>query len=98
MSMMMMERAGMAMPGMTTGMGTMGGTAGTMMPNMMMVPRCTMKMEKSKTGMTITCTCDDAVACGMLQNLCSMLSGSMVGCCMMMNVMMVCCCNLTMGM
>src|SRR3954453_23674449 len=98
MSMMVMERAGMAMPGMTTGMGTMGSPTAGMMPNMMMVPRCTMKMEKSKTGMTITCTCDDAMAANMVKNLCSMLTGSMVSCCMMMNGMMVCNCNMTMGM
>jgi len=98
MSMMMMERAGLGMPGMATGMGTMGAPSATMMPNMMMVPHCTFKMEKTKTGMTISCVCDDAMAAGMLQNLCSMLQGSMVGCCMMMNGMMVCTCNLTMGM
>ena len=98
MSMMMMERTGMGMPGMAAGMGTMGGTAGTMMPNMMMVPRCTYKMEKTKTGMTIMCTCEDAMAANMVKNLCSMLTGSMVSCCMMMNGMAVCTCNLTMGM
>jgi hypothetical protein len=92
----MMERMGM--PGMGTGMTSMGGTAGAMAPNMMMVPRCTFKMEKSQTGMSITCTCDDAMACSMMQNLCTMMSGSMVSCCMMMNGMMVCCCNLMMGM
>lgn len=98
----MMERSGMSMMG--TGMGMMGagmspmtGTPGTMAPNMMMVPRCTMKMEKTKDGLCIQCTCDDPVACSMMQNLCSMLSGGMVSCCMMMNGMMVCCCNLTMG-
>ncbi|MBV8384569.1 MAG: hypothetical protein JOZ63_18445, partial [Planctomycetaceae bacterium] len=49
MTSMMMERMGMgtAGMGMGMGMGTMG--APTMMPpgmNMMMIPRCTMKMEK----------------------------------------------------
>ncbi len=47
-----MERAGMGMPGMSMGsmmQGAMGGTA-TMpaSPQWMMVPRCTMKMEKCK--------------------------------------------------
>ena len=98
MSVMMMERTGMGMPEVTTGLGTVGGTAAGMVPNMMMVPRCTMKMEKSKTGMTITCTCDDAVAANMMKNLCQMLTGSMVSCCMMMNGMVICHCNMTMGM
>ena len=60
---MMMERSGM-MTGMNPMMsGTMGGTA-TMptTPQWMMVPRCTMKMEKCKGGMKITCTCDDKMS------------------------------------
>ena len=32
--------------------------------NMMMVPRCTMKIEKCTGGMKITCTCDDATSAG----------------------------------
>ena len=63
-----------------------------------MVPRCTIKIEKCTGGMKITCTCDDKMACSMMQNLCTMLAGGMCTCCMMMNGMMVCCCNLTMGM
>ena len=61
-SAMMMERTGMGMPGMGMGMpGMTGGamTSPSMMPgtsNMMMVPRCTMKMEKCDGGMKITCT------------------------------------------
>ena len=53
-SSVVMERAGMGMPGMGTMMqGAMGGTA-TMpaSPQWMTVPRCTMKMEKCKGGMT----------------------------------------------
>ena len=103
----LMERTGMGMPGMgMPGMGspTMGtgmmGSVGTMPAgmNMLMVPRCTMKMEKCTGGMKITCSCDDKMACGMVQNLCKMLAGGMCSCCVMMNGMMVCCCNLTMGM
>ena len=63
-----------------------------------MVPRCTFKMEKCTGGMKITCTCDDQMACSMMQNLCTMLAGGMCSCCMMMNGMVVCTCNLTMGM
>src|SRR5262245_3814757 len=85
------------MPGM--GMGTMGGPSGTMMPtNMMMMPRCTFKVEKVKDGMKITCSCSDTTACATLQNLCQMLQGGMCSLCCVMNGMMVCTCNLTMGM
>jgi hypothetical protein len=63
-----------------------------------MVPRCTMKFEKCQGGMRMVCTCEDKVACGMLQNLCTMASGGMCSVCCMMNGMTVCCCNLTMGM
>jgi hypothetical protein len=100
MGMMGMERLGMGMPGMGMGMPGMGmgGMTAPMMPGMMMMPRCTMKMEKAQGGMKIACTCDDQTACSMMQNLCSMLQGGMCTCCLMMNGMMVCCCNLTMGM
>src|SRR5438105_432865 len=99
-STMMMDRTGMGMPGMgmpgASPMGTPTMAPGT--PNFMMVPRCTMKMEKITNGMKMTCTCEDPTACSMMQNLCSMLAGGMVSCCCMMNGMMVCCCSLTMGM
>src|SRR5262245_14514982 len=98
---MMMDRTGMGMPGMgMPGMASapMGGTAMPMTPNMLMVPRCTMKMEHCTGGMKITCSCDDAMACSMMQSLCTMLQGGMCSLCCMMNGMMVCCCNLTMGM
>ena len=95
---MMMERAAMGMAGLGAP-GAMGAPA-TMPggPSMMMVPRCTITMEKCTGGMKITCTCDDPMACSMMQNLCTMLAGGMCSCCVMMNGMMVCCCNLTMGM
>jgi hypothetical protein len=100
---MMMDRTGMGMPGMgLPGMGTptMGAPTGvpTATNYMMMVPRCTFKMEKCAGGMKITCSCDDKAACSMVQNLCTMLAGGMCSCCCMMNGMMVCCCNFTMGM
>lgn len=94
-STMMMERPTMGMPGAAPGMST---TASPMAPNMIMVPRCTMKFEKCQGGMKMTCTCDDQMACATMQNLCKMMAGGMVGCCMMMNGMMVCSCNLMMGM
>jgi len=92
---MMMDRTGMTMPG-TSPMGAP--TATPAGPNFMMVPRCTMKVEKCTGGMKITCVCDDSVACSMMQNLCTMMAGGMVSCCCMMNGMMVSCCSLTMGM
>jgi len=91
-SMTGMGTAGMGTPGMATSMGMPAGM------NMMMVPRCTLKFEKCTGGMKINCTCDDKMACSMMQNLCTMLAGGMCSCCMMMNGMMVCGCNLTMGM
>src|SRR5579883_1183608 len=93
--------ASMGGPAMgTTGMGMGMGMPGSMPAgmNMMMVPRCTMKMEKCDGGMKIVCTSDDKMAAGMMQNLCTMLAGGMCSCCMMMNGMMVCCCNMMMGM
>src|SRR2546423_7147725 len=98
---MMMDRTGMGMPGMTMpGMGTSPMSSPTGMPvgsNYLMVPRCTMTIEKITDGLKINCVCDDPTACSMVQNLCTMLSGGMCSCCMLMNGMMVCCCNLTMG-
>ena len=68
---MTMDRMGTMMPGMP-------GATGPMMPGMMapsswlMVPRCTMKMEKCDGGMKMTCTCPDQTSCTMMQNLCLM--------------------------
>lgn len=101
-STMMMERTGLGMPGMgMPGMGTstMGTpTVGAPTSGYLMVPRCTIKIEKCQGGMKIHCMCDDQMACSMMQNLCTMLQGGMYSCCMMMNGMMVCSCNLTLGM
>ena len=92
--MITMERQ-MMMPGMTMNPPMM--PAPTPM-NMMVIPRCTMNMEKCDGGMKMICVCEDAMSANMLQNLCAMLSGSMVSCCMMMNGMMMMNCNMTMGM
>jgi hypothetical protein len=99
-SAIVMERAGMGMPGMGhTAPGPMGATGGMpSSPQWMMVPRCKITMEKCKDGMKMTCKCDDAMSATMLQNLCSMMAGSMCSCCMMMNGMMMCCCNMAMCM
>ncbi|MDB5307283.1 MAG: hypothetical protein JWO38_1485 [Gemmataceae bacterium] len=96
---MMMERPTSGMTGMGMGPGAMmPGTSAPMAPNMVMVPRCTMKMEKVTHGMKVTCTCPDPTACAMMQNLCTMMAGGMCSFYCMMNGMMVCCCNMTMGM
>ena len=102
-STVMMERTGMGMPGMgvpTMGMGTptMGAPTTTPVSNYLMVPRGHLKFEKCSGGMKVTCSCDDKMACSMVQNLCTMLAGGMCSCCVMMNGMPVCSFNLTMGM
>jgi hypothetical protein len=90
------DRTGMMMPGMPgmTGQAPMMGMVPT---GMLMVPRCTMKMEKCDGGMKMTCTCTDPTSCTMMQNLCMMMQGGMMSCCMVMNGMVCCTCNLTMG-
>jgi hypothetical protein len=88
---------------------TMAGATGTMslpvpsvpamppaMGNMCMVPRCSISLEKSEGGMKITCSCEDEVACTMLQNMCKMLAGGMCCCSCTMNGMSICQCNLAM--
>ena len=101
-STVMMERSSMGMAGMgVQGMGAshLGSPTGTQVtPGYVMVPRCTLKYEKCTGGMKILCSCDDKMACSMVQNLCTMLAGGMCSCCCMMNGMTVCNFNLTMGM
>jgi hypothetical protein len=94
----MMER-NLGMPGMAAsslGSPTVTG-AGAVAPNVIMVPRCTMKVEKVQGGMKVTCSCEDKTAASMVQNLCTMLAGGMCSLCCTMNGMTVCVCNLTMG-
>ena len=100
-STMMVERTAMGMPGMgmpSVGGPVMGPTGGTVTgPNWVMVPRCTLKYERCQGGMKITCICDDAMACSMMQNLSTMLAGGMCTCTCTLNGMTVCTHNLTMG-
>src|SRR5262249_20187820 len=98
MASMMMERAAMGMMGMATPTGAMGNMPMMAPAGMMMVPKCTFKMEKCTGGMKITCSCDDTMACTTMQSLCGMLASGMCSCCVMMNGMMVGCCNMMMGM
>jgi hypothetical protein len=95
-STVMMDRTGM-MPGV--GGSPMAGPTGMpAAPSFLMVPRCTLKVERCPGGMRIDMVCDDATACGMVQNLCQMLAGGMCGLSCLMNGMVACSCNLTMGM
>ena len=81
---MSMMSGGAAPMGMNMGMGPG-------MPSMMMVPRCTMKMEKMQGGMMCTCICEDQTTAMMMQNLCMMLQGGMCSMAVMMNGMTCCC-------
>lgn len=90
--MMTMGRNMMGMPNMTPA----GMPMGTM--DMMMIPRCMMKMEKCKDGMKVMCMASDEMAASMMQNLCTMLNGGMVSFQMMMNGMTMMTCNMMMGM
>lgn len=65
----------------------------SMMPNMLMVPRCTVRMEKCINGVKIHCVCSDAMATSLVQNLCAMQTGQMVGCYVTMNGQTVCSVN-----
>jgi hypothetical protein len=98
---MVMERTGVTgvgvtVPGVTTP--TVG--TPTNVPvggNFVMVPRCTFTFEKCTGGVKINCVCEDKVAATMVQNLCNMLTGGMVGCYVTMNGVQVCTVNFTMG-
>jgi hypothetical protein len=96
---MTMERmmGAMPMPGMT-GYASPMGASGVSMPGAMMVPRCTMKMEKTADGCKIVCECDNDVATSTLQSLCKAMADQMCGCCLMMNGLPVCTCNFAMAM
>ena len=69
----MMERTGTAMPRMgTSTMGMPGMTSPSAMPtgfNFLMVPRCTIKLEKFTGGMKINCSADDKMAACMAHEL-----------------------------
>ena len=101
-SAMMMERTSVGMPGMPfpgVGPPPVGAPTGVPMgTNWMVVPRCTVRLEKCTGGMKIHCTCEDKMACSMVQNLCTMLAGGMCSCCCMLNGMTCCYCNFTVGM
>ncbi len=64
---------------------------------MMMLPRCTLKAEKCKNGMKLTCSCEDEVACGTLQNLCQSLCDGLCSCTCTLNGIVCCQVNLCCG-
>lgn len=88
MSMMMCNNMGMGM-NMSIPTGQM---------NMMMIPRVTMKMEKCEDGMKVMCMTTHETDTAMMQNLYTMLCGSMTSMSMMMNGMMMMNYNMVMGM
>ena len=96
-STMQMEKKMMGKNNMM-GMSTMGQGMPMSTMDMMMIPRCTFKIEKCKDGMKIHCMAPDAMASSMMQNLCSMLGSGMISFQMMMNGMTMMSCNMLMGM
>ncbi len=58
------------------------------------VPQCTMKVEKCRDGMKITCTCQDEQGAATLQDACKALSGGKLSFCCTANGAVVCQCNL----
>lgn len=93
------DRPAMMMGAMTSPSMPMTGMMPGVMPgmaNLAMVPRCTVKMEKCKGGMKMTCSCSDDMACATLQNLCKMLCDGLCSVCCCKNGMCVCQCNLFM--
>lgn len=98
---MILDRTSFGVPGVPVpNFGSAGVSPSTGVPvgsNYLMVPRCSYKIEKISGGLKITCTCDDKVACSMVQNLCTMLAGGLCSCCVTLNGTTVCYCNLNVG-
>ena len=91
----MMESGMMGMATVPNHAMMMGAQVGAM--NMMMIHRCTFKMETMKNGMKMKCMAGDETAAAVMQNLCQTLVGGMMTWTMMMNGMMIMSCNMTMG-
>ena len=87
---MMMDASAMGM--MSAPMSMPGNAMG------MMMPRCTISMEKVSGGMRMTCMGVDEMSTRMMQNLMGMMGSGMMSCAMMMNGMMAMRCNMMMGM
>ena len=61
--------------------------------NAVVVPRCTMRVEKCAGGAKIFCECDDELACATLQNLCKSLCDGLCSVTCLKNGMCLCQCN-----
>lgn len=69
-------------------------------PSCCVVPRCEIRVEKTKNGCKLHCKCDDEVAAATLQQLCKMLAGQCCSCCCTFNGQVccqvnLCCCHCT---
>ena len=69
-------------------------------PNCCVVPRCEIRVEKTKNGCKLHCKCEDEIAAATLQQLCKMLAGQCCNCCCTFNGQTVCqvnlcCCHCT---
>lgn len=73
------------------------GITSTPAGSFLMLPRCTLKVEKVKDGCKIICACDDQIACQMLQNLCRLLEGGVCGFSCLLNGQCICTCSLSCG-
>ncbi len=61
--------------------------------NTVVVPRCTIKVEKCKDGAKLICCCEDDLACATLQNLCKSLCDGLCSVSCLKNGLCVCQCN-----
>ncbi len=86
----MMERTlgATSLPGMMTPTTPAGGA--------LVIPRCTMRIEKCADGCKIHCCCDDDLTCATLQNLCKQLCEGLCSLCCMQNGICICQCNFAM--
>lgn len=61
--------------------------------NSVLVPRCTIKVERCKDGAKLHCCCDDELACATLQNLCKSLCDGLCSVACTQNGICLCQCN-----
>lgn len=65
--------------------------------SLVLIPRCSVKCEKLRNGLKITCLCTDESAAAALQACCTAQSGCLLSCCLLLNGQTVCCCNITLA-
>lgn len=93
--------AGMMMLERSVGTTCLPGTSAAASPattagNTLMVPRCTIRVEKCAGGAKLHCCCEDELACATLQNLCKSLCDGLCSVHCLMNGICVCQCNFAM--